>query len=238
MHRTLFLSVFLLGALAASPAPAQAAGIDTTTYTPLKEVGLEAARARADMEVVLLNISASQARLKRANEAAEEAARLHGMDSNDYALAIAYMNEIKRDTLTNTLDELERAEQRLARAGDRTGQQVEAMLGSKPGFRALAKAHLSDQRTPAVTALLLHLAIRKLHGRCQDLMSRALIGQLEGDLGDIEGVLNMIAQLDAGASNGGSGTSIDDLWDELVTGSGTSLDSGAAIDDFDSLTLP
>ncbi len=233
--RTALLSLGIgLGTMSLAPT-ALAGGITMTDYTPLKRISQEAADVRADMQSALLEVSVGQQRLQQAQGAMEQAARDYGTDSNDYQIARAHHDQLQRQILSKTLDQLDLAQGRLARAERSTKGQVQQLLAEPANFEALVKAHLSDRRNPQVTAVLLHMAVSHLHARCQELYSKALVGQLEGDLKDIEETLRLIGELSS-ESGGGSG-SLDGAWARFSGQTdGLSLDgSDGAIDDLDAL---
>lgn len=226
----------LLIALALGLSPtAWGSGIAMTDYTPLKRISQEAADVRADMQSALLEVSVGQQRLQQAQGSMEQAARDYGTDSNDYQLARAHHDQLQRQILSRTLDQLDLAQGRLARAERSTQGQVQQLLAEPANFEALVAGHLRDKRNPQVTAVLLHMAVSHLHARCQELYSKALVGQLEADLEDIEETLRLIGELSA--ESGGSTGSLESAWARFSgETSGMSLDgSDDAIDGLDAL---
>lgn len=228
--RHLIAFAALLGSTSARAAP-----IEVTDYTPLKRISQEAAEVRADMQTALLEVSVGQQRLQQAQTSMEQTARQHGTGSNDYELARAHHDQLRRQVLARTLDQLDLAQGRLGRAERATQGQVQQLLADPQNFESLVKAHLQDKRNPQVTAVLLHMAVRHLNERCQELYSKALVGQLEGDLKDIEETLRIIGELSA--ESGGSSGSLDSAWARFSgqTG-GMSLDgTDGSVDELDAL---
>lgn len=211
--------------------PVRAGEIEVTRYAPLREMSLEAASVRQDMQDALLAVSVGQARMKEAREDLQAATSL-GIHSEDYKVAQARYATLQKDTLTRTLDQLERSQVRLDEADKRTGEFVTRMLSSPTAFQGLVKGQLKNQRGPESTALILHMAVRKLRTRCADLYSQALVGQLEMDLQDIEETLRLLGEL--GTPGGGGSTTLEEAWARFNgTSSTLSPTDDGAIDDLD-----
>lgn len=233
MVRSLPLALLFLSPLLASPAQA-AEGVELRDYSALKVPARVAADVNAHMQGVLLQVSVHQARLQKARADADDAASRYGAGSNEFALSQARYEQVRSDALEQTFDQLEAAGARLATASEATGGHVDKLLEDRAAFQAVVRAHLSGVQGPEITAVLLHLAIRKLHIKCQDLMSRTILSTLEGDLSEIEDTLRLIAQLDGGGA--ASGRNLDAIWEELVGERGDAPDLGPApLDDLDRL---
>lgn len=223
-------SVLLLTWLA--PSVAFAGDLEISSYSPLlKQMAVEAAAVRQDTEVMLLSVSSNQGRISRAQAAADRAAAEHGTDSNDYALAHAELERVRSEALAQTVDQLDVAERRLQAAETRTAAQVKGITSTPQGFKSLATAHLSGRRSPETTAIVLHLSIRKLHRRCEDLMAQAVIGQIEDGLNGIEETLGFLAQI--AQSDGGSSPTLENAWADLVASEGGLAEDPGAVDDLD-----
>jgi len=209
------------------PATASGGDLELVGYASLKEISLEAADVRQDMESLMLSASTNQARIQTAEEELQLAGSEHGGGSADYALAQARLDAIRREALEETLDQLEVSERRLATAKDRTSSHVKHILKSPRAFKGLAEAQIAGRRSPEITAVLLYIAIDKLHAKCSELLSRAMVDTLESDLEEIARTIEMIGRL----SGGGNQTpeSLEEALAEL-TGGGT---NPGGLDDLD-----
>ena len=212
--------------------PVDASEIEVTRYAPLREMSLEAASVRQDMEQALLAVSVGQARVKQAKEEMQEVASARGIHSADYEMARARFSAVQRQTLTRILDQLERSQSRLDDASRRTGGHVDKLLSSRTTFEALVRGQLKNQRNPESTALILHMAVKKLENRCQDLYAQVLVGQLDADLSDIEETLRLLGDLGTGTGTGSA--TLEEMWSRFSGASNPLAPSeDSTLDDLD-----
>ncbi len=134
--------------------------------------------------------------------------------------------------MATTLDQLERSEARLRQATGTTSAQIGQMLAHPRSFRSLTRNFLARERGPEVTAVLLHMALQKLHGECQELMSRALVDQIQGELDGIAETLELVARLDS-MGGGSGGETLDTLLGELMGDGGSALATPSGFDELD-----
>jgi hypothetical protein len=191
----------------------------------------EAASVRSDTEASLLQVSLAQARMAKAQKEVDRARDAYGEGSNDYAFALGEQERVRTEAEALIVDQLGKAESRLAVAEQRTGTQVASLVAQPKGFQSLVRGYLSGQSGAESTAILLHVALRKLHGRCSEMQTKALVGQIETGLDGLEKTLELLQQLSPGV--GGRSSSLDEAADELF---GTGATAGdVAVDDLDRL---